>query len=442
MSLVKYIKGLLKVNTALIEQDYSADPIVKLLGVDANGGVNSGLVSTLIPTGVFGISDGNGKYTYYNTFTDAMTAAVGGDTIEMFADVEETTNTTVTLIDEITINGNGHTYTLNVDDSADAFTFTITNGTVYFNNIKVVRTGRATGTASGVIGNFVNNTIKCQGAVFINDYGRGFKGDAGSIYNAHIISVEHGIYAPFSSKNLYDCYIEVTGSGKGTWLSTGTISNCHVKSGSGDAINNGTGRIYNSVGISTGALGIVCNGEVYNSTGQSTSGVGISAQRMTNCVGISSTNTGISGEGRNCTGISTSGVGGSGKFYNSTLISSSNYGASGNGGKLVGSTARSISSIPVLCGTDYEISNSNVTCDWNNTGGHCTASNVLLTATLTNNKFKVANASAYCISAYGGGGGSTWKWTNNSFEGSTTPINPTLTQGITNTSDSQGNILI
>ncbi len=407
------------------------------LGVDGSGNV---VTSSGGASGVLGISNSGGTYTYYSDFTSAIAAASAGDTIEMFADIEETTNTTVTLIDGITINGNGHTYTLNVDNSADAFTFTVSNGTAYFNNIKVLRTGRSSGTASGAILNHANNTVKCQGVVFINDYGRGIIGNQGDLHNAHVISVEHGIYAPFSTKNLYNCHIEVSSSSaKGTYLSAGNISNCYVKANGGDAISNGSGRVYNSVGITTSGIGIVCNGEVYNSTGQSTSGRGMLVQRMTNCVGVSSTSTGIQGEGRNCVGISTSGVGGSGKFYNSTLISSSNYAASGNAGKLIGSTAKSTTSIPVLCGTDYEISNSNVTCDWNNTGGHCTTSSILLTATLTNNKFKVANASAYCISAYVN---STWNYANNSFEGPTTPITPTLTQGITNTSDSQGNILL
>ena len=87
--------------------------------------------------------------------------------------------------------------------------------------------------------------------------------------------------------------------------------------------------------------------------------------------------------------------------------------------------------------------NSTVVCKWNNAGGHCTTSNVLLELEIVNSSFKVANASAYCIDGYGGAGGSTWKYANNSFEGSTTPVNTAnISQGIVNTSYSQGNILI
>jgi hypothetical protein len=432
------VSGNTKISGTLNIGTLNTGTSVTNLGIDSNGNVVSG--TTGGASGVLGISNSGGTYTYYSDFASAITDASAGDTIEMFANITETTNTTITLIDDITINGNGYTYTLDVDDTASTFTFSVASGTAYFNNIRVLRTGRTAGTTTGyALSTNTTSYIKCQGAIFENDYGRGIQAGGTSIYNAHIISYLDGIYSPFSSANVYDSIIEVTNTGKGTYLSSGTVSNCHVKSASDSAIYNGAGRVYNSVGISTGGYGIFCNGEVYNSTGQSTSGGGMLAQRMTNCIGVSSTSTGIQGEGRNCVGISISGVGGIGKFYNSTLISSSNYATGGNDGKLIGSTAKSTSSIPVLCGTDYEISNSNVTCDWNNTGGHCTTSSVLLTATLTNNKFKVANASAYCISAYVN---STWNYANNSFEGPTTPITPTLTQGITNTSDSHGNILI
>jgi hypothetical protein len=76
---------------------------------------------------------------------------------------------------------------------------------------------------------------------------------------------------------------------------------------------------------------------------------------------------------------------------------------------------------------------------WNNAGGHLTSTFSLAVKEILNSFLEVTNASAYCITGFNG---STWKWSNNSFKGATTPIDPTFTQGITNTSDSQGNILI
>ena len=63
-------------------------------------------------SGIFGISDSAGTYTYYATFTLAMAAATSGQTIEMFTSVVETGAVTITLKDGVTINGNGHTYTV------------------------------------------------------------------------------------------------------------------------------------------------------------------------------------------------------------------------------------------------------------------------------------------------------------------------------------------
>ena len=53
-------------------------------------------------SGVFGIADATGTYTYYSTLTTAMLAAVTGQTIEMFADVVETGAVTITLKEGVT----------------------------------------------------------------------------------------------------------------------------------------------------------------------------------------------------------------------------------------------------------------------------------------------------------------------------------------------------
>jgi len=392
--------------------------------------------------GICGISDATGTYTYYATLNLAMAAASGGDTVEMFADIEETTSTTVTLIPDITINGNGHIYKLSVDDDTHAFTFNST-GTVFLNNITIIRTGRSLN-ANGYClrHNSSGAIVKGNGCQLINTYGSGTWG-AGSLYGFNITAVYRGVYNPFASTNIYDTNIECTGStGEAIYVAAGETVNCYAKVINGNAIFNGAGRVYNSVGISTNGIGIFCNGEVYDSIGKSVSSKGLSGQRLTNCVGISTSSFGIAcTSGRNCVGISTSGVGGQGDFHNSTLISSSNYAFSGTGTRaLYNCYVASSSSITTFRPNLY---NSTVVCKWDNAGGHCTTSNVLLELEIVNSSFKVTNSSAYCINGYGGAGGSTWKYANNSFEGSTTPVNTAnISQGITNTSDSQGNILI
>jgi len=114
-------------------------------------------------SGIFGISNTSGVYTYYTTLTLAMAAATSGQVIEMFADVLETTAVTIVLKDGVSINGNGHTYkssysatTIYMFTISAAVTFTISNmriertagnyhvighgtsGTLYLNNTYVV----------------------------------------------------------------------------------------------------------------------------------------------------------------------------------------------------------------------------------------------------------------------------------------------------------------
>ena len=75
--------------------------------------------------------------------------------------------------------------------------------------------------------------------------------------------------------------------------------------------------------------------------------------------------------------------------------------------------------------------------DWNNTGGHGIPANASLV--VANSSIKVANTSANCLYS---SSPVTMKFANNVFEGSTTPVNINITQGITNTHDNYGNILI
>jgi len=71
--------------------------------------------------GSFGISDINGKYTYYNTLVSALQAASSGEVVEVFSDFTETTDTAV-LKDGVNINMNGHTYTFDSASTLNAMT--------------------------------------------------------------------------------------------------------------------------------------------------------------------------------------------------------------------------------------------------------------------------------------------------------------------------------
>jgi len=360
--------------------------------------------------GIVGIANSSGVYTYYATLTLAMTAAVSGNTIELFADITETGSVAITLKSGVKINGNGHTYTLSVNDNTHALI--CNTGTVELFNWKVVRTGRANGLGGFTLYCYGGN-LKAQGVLMENTYGDCVS-DGITIYNLQAKGYLNGFKYQFENTKHYECIGESTGTGDGM-LSTYSVG---------------------CTGIAISGSGISGNGTHLNSIGISTSGAGLSGQTFTGCTGLSTTGTGIaaSSEGRNCIGISTSGVGGTGILYSSTLLSSSNYGSTAT---LYNSYVQSTSSVSTNSSSIY---NSTIRCLWNNAGGHCTSSNALSSKEILNSFLEVTNASAYCINGYVG---STWKYSNNSFKGPTVAVNTTnITQGITNIHDNQGNILI
>lgn len=374
-----------------------------------------------VASGVFGIANSSGVYTYYATLTLAMASAVSGDTVEMFADVNETGSVTITLKDGVKINGNGHTYKLSVDDTTTAFFNNTTNAYCEIYNMKIVRTGRAlgsTGLALQFGSSLTTGTLKCFGVSIINDFGDAVRG-IGTLYGLNVKAYGSAYYesSPSYFPKIYDSYFESYGNGAGAY--------------------NPTANFYNVRGLSISSNGIR-GGNLYNCTGISTSGRAIQSNTATNCTGISSTAEALYvSAGYNCTGISTSSYGGYGIFYNSALISSSGtatYQSQYN------CYIYSGSNVPCLISYTDELVNCTIICNWDNASGHCMKSNIVMNGKVINCDLKVRNASAYCITTYPG---STIKYANNSFNGSTTPVNTSnVTQGITNTSDSQGNILI
>jgi hypothetical protein len=379
-------------------------------------------------SGVFGISDSSGVYTYYATLTLAMAAATSGQTIEMFADVTETGNVSISLKDNVNINGNGHTYTV-TNTSASLIIFnntlgsrTIVNLTVFGNGVDSSCTGFRTSTG---------NTT-CSGFLIKMTSGTGCATFGGGIID--------GITC------------RVTGTSVGIFLNGGYILNSRSYSVSGRAINCSVG-----------------NGNLYNCHGESTNSVGIYGGYMRKCVGISSADSGICLQGGggaiDCIGISSSSygiliTGSSGLHSNLVAISSGLWALRvfAGGIKINGFSAYSTASYGLVSGFDAILTNGYVEsttaaafasdggtynnvyakCSWNNAGGH--ALNVSGNGIqLINCTFDVTNASANCINA---SSAYSTKYMRSTFKGATTPVNANITQGQINTEDNQGNILI
>jgi len=205
-------------------------------------------------SGIFGIANASGVYTYYATFTLAMAAATSGQTIEIFADVTETGAVEITLKNGVNINGNGHTYTLNNSGTSNALK--VTNSTSIdcsILNLNVVRTG-----STAV--QYTNNTLALGNSTSGNIYLTGSKFTNLGSGCAINIGGSSTIY-------VYDA-LAIANTGFGS---------IYIESTSG-------ARVYNSTGISTSQQGISCyiGGDLYNCTGISISGINPFAVSFTN----------------------------------------------------------------------------------------------------------------------------------------------------------------
>jgi hypothetical protein len=379
---------------------------------------------------VFGIANTSGVYTFYATLTLAMAAAVAGQTIEMFADVTETGAVTIAWKNGVNFNGNGHTYTHSYA-AGDSNTINLpTVVTANISNWRVIRTGRANGTSTDYVFTvtdigFGNNASTI---IFNNVYMESTYG------NSVFISTGAGLY----QGSLY---------GKGYLFGVNTFSQCRDLTGESTtssagiyAVNNPT--LYRCRGISVSGTGMnLVSATGVNCIGTSTSGTGIAGNPLYDCIGISVSGAGGGGLAYNSTFISTSGIGGDGLGgSNNTLISSSNNAADGFFGfTLENSKILSTSSYAART-RNSTLRNCIVTSNWNNAGGHAISEWITGGTRVLNCCLQVANASANCLNS--AAGAISMSYASNVYQGSTTPVAANITQGIVNTQDNQGNILL
>ena len=394
-------------------------------------------------SGIFGISNASGVYTYYATLTLAMAAATSGQTIEMFANVTETGAVTITLKNGVNINGNGYTYTLN--NSGLSHAFSAANSVVTscnINNLNVVRTG-STGTLFDnsclILGINGSGIINCSGSTFRNSgSGVGILFNSSSTheinYAVAYATTTWGAIVIFSSvgARLNNSIGYGTSGGYGIRChSGGDIQNCTGVSDSGYGIYGLAGNQSNSVGISTSGSGFLAAANAYNCVGRSISSIGFEITNAINAVG--------------CVGISVSGVGLSAStafLYNCTGISSSSRGA-----QLVSATkaynliAKSSSSYSILSNSPtVEVHNSTIISEWNNAGGiGISSNNTTIPTTILNSTFILSNAAApYLFNNTAAQAVST---RGNTYRGGGA-YSVLITQAIVTIEDAQGNIFL
>jgi hypothetical protein len=377
-------------------------------------------------SGRFGIADSNGAYTFYTTLSLAITAASAGQTIEFFTDYTETGNVTITLKDGVNINGNGHTYT-HSHAAGNSNTFQNISGAIscVISNLRVIRSGRANGTT----GDYVFNATVNDSQFFFN--GVFMESTYGTCVN---LAGTTFLYRPHSGDLYAKAYLTaITTQGSITGFKGQSTS-------SGRGIYGLGGNIDQCTGMSISGNGIDTNGTCNNSYGFSTSGIGLGvAGTFSNCYGNSVTDRAADGTAfYNCVLVSTSGNGASnGTYRNCTIISSSGWGAYHYLNNFDNCHIRSATNIASGGGFRASFRGCTVLSEWNNAGGHGFD---IGTDTIINNcNITVSNTSANCIYK---GSAVTIKYASNVFAGATTAVNANVTQGISNSEDTKGNILI
>ena len=410
-------------------------------GITATTVGNNVTVNVVAASGIWGISNASGVYTYYTTLTLAMAAATAGQTVEMFADVTDATATPVTLTPNVIIQGNGHTYK---HTSTTGYTFITPNtGTYQFNNIKISRIVTTPTGASIFAGNagafYHGYTMVFQSSTVEYNYTSSV--GATPFFNTlsvHVYyidglrAISNGSGAMIGGRvlNIKNSYIENTGTGSGfasdNFAPLGAvIENCYVSTVSGNGI-----------------LLSYADGVARNCTVITTSGTAISGATAINCYAFSNSGIAISSLSFNCVASTVSGT----AFYSGSAFSC--VGTSATGRSVVpffsmsefrGCTFRTTGNATVSDGTyPARFYNCTIDCLWNNASGHAVSLNGV-GIEVVNSFLSVTNAGANCLI---GAGAITAKYSNNAFRGATTPVNANVTQGVVNTHDNQGNILL
>jgi hypothetical protein len=390
-------------------------------------------------SGIFGISNSSGVYTYYATLTLAMTAATSGQVIEMFANYTETGAVAITLKDGVNINGNGYTYTLNNNGLLSAFICPTTAGVkISILNLIAVRTG-STGinTDNAVIFSATTLTglVNCSGSTFRNTGSGSCIASISGVEFTNatcIANTDKGSIACYSSYSKFTNCIGYSTSGVGMSAGSGTFINCYGYSDSSIGMNAGAGSYLNNcLGVSSSGNGMQSLGNVMNSTGRSTTGTGL----LINTTAIAT----------NCSGFSVSGIGiYSGALgYNCVGISSSSYGMEFVVAKMYNCSAKSTSNAAIYASTgNSQLYNHVIITDWNNASGYGIRANGTpsMPSILSNCTFILANATApYLFSVSGAAASLSMR--GNTYKGGAA-FNVNITQAITNTEDNQGNIYL
>jgi hypothetical protein len=406
-----------------------------------------------IPSGPWGISNSSGVYTYYNTLSASIAAASSGQVVEMFADVTDTA--VAPLKPNVTIHGNGHTYTYS-GNTGDVFVTPASAAgtyTYYFNNINIVRSNTATST----------------GAIFVGD-GTGFTTALNFKFTSTRVTytTTTGTAPIVKATGSFGIYgwtfdgIDVVGN-TSDYLFNSTFAVTNIKNSKLE--NTGTGGCITSPNITGGVThennyiktvsgnGIFCNyasDTIKNCTVITDSGNAIAGQSGAtayDCFAFS--NTGKAFNGMNCYGCTGQTITGNAFYGAVALYNCTGKSTTGNTLRAYFNLTKCYNSSFYSSGTitvydaDYGASfyNCSIITDYNNAAGHAISIGPSSgNPDFINNYIQVANTSANCIKSTPATFSA--KIAGNEYKGSTIPVNSNVVQLETNTKDNQGNIII
>jgi len=304
---------------------------------------------------VLGISDSLGVYTYYSSFSSAITSASAGDTIEQFSDIVESSNTVITIDKELTINMNGYTYSCTSTGTTDGVYVNTTNKVKILNGT-IKRSGGTYGSTSNRALVLVSDgNLELTGTDIINSTGMSLysTGSSTNILNGRFITTSQTInqVAVQSVANITGSVFESSAYNN----FNGIIFNVKATSTSTNVLKGGYANFcqfrqtnssgYDAILLTNGSKGVHC--KAYNvSTNYPAIRISEANTEISFCYGYSTLDNGIevaSGTPKgiyNCIGINVSGAnkyGGqitslSDGVYDSTFIGLGGYGAVVNSG--------------------------------------------------------------------------------------------------------------
>jgi hypothetical protein len=402
-----------------------------LIQIQSSGGGSSA-------SGVFGISNAAGVYTYYATPALAYAAASVGQTIELFADYTTSGSEVLLLTKNVNWNGNGHTWTKTAVNETAIFSSGYASCKFSILNLNLVRQN-GTNPSGVLVSNLFNGDTNVSGRIIMTGSyfeNQSTTGTAISLFPSSLeivglIAKGVNIGSFIGSTNIVtNCsFYGVIGTDM-----RGIANSCYAQGTTGNGISLATSSILNNcIGVSVSGSGISGGGYMYNSIGRSTSGFGIESSGGIDLIG--------------CTGISVSGQGlylffsTSKNISNNTGISSSSYGIRFQASYCFNGTFISTSNAAVWdTASSGKLYNCNLITSWNNASGYGILGNAgTLPNSIVNCNYNLANASAPYI--FNGGTAKVIKMSGNSYEGGGA-FNVNITQAITTTEDNQGNIYL